>query len=105
MTKIYVKNFSRNPGARYRNLGKASGEEFRDDVLVPAFTKDKDLVVNLDGVRGYGSSFLEEVFAGLVRLGKFSNEDIDQLVQRIETDNLDWKDEIKYYVNDELSRG
>ena len=36
MTIIFVKNFSTTPGARYRKLGKASGEEFRDDVLVPA---------------------------------------------------------------------
>ena len=55
MTILYVKDFSTTPGARYRHLGKASGEEFRDDVLVPEFEKNKNLIVNLDGVRGYGS--------------------------------------------------
>ena len=27
------------------------------------------MIIELDGVRGYGSSFLEEAFGGLVRLG------------------------------------
>ena len=45
MTILYVKDFSTTPGARYRHLGKASGEEFRDDVLVPEFEKTRILLL------------------------------------------------------------
>ncbi|MCK8797812.1 hypothetical protein MY535_05665 [Haemophilus influenzae] len=36
MQTIYVKNFSQYPGPRYIKDGKASGEEFRDSILIPA---------------------------------------------------------------------
>ena len=104
MTIIYVKEFSTTPGARYRHLGKASGEEFRDDILVPAFEKDKGLIVDLDGVRGYGSSFLDEAFAGLVRLGKFTSSEIKTMIANIRTTNSDWKSEVEGYVDDEIKK-
>lgn len=103
MTILYVKDFSTTPGARYRHLGKASGEEFRDDVLVPAFEKDKTLIINLDGVRGYGSSFLDEAFAGLVRLNKFSTDEIKLLISNIQSTNQEWLKELTGYVNDALN--
>ena len=102
MTILYVKDFSTTPGARYRHLGKASGEEFRDDVLVPAFEKDKSLIVNLDGVRGYGSSFLDEAFAGLVRLNKFKTDEIKTLISNIQSTNQSWITELTGYVNDAI---
>jgi STAS-like domain of unknown function (DUF4325) len=65
--------FSRYPGPRYRKDGPFSGEEFREEFLAPALQnagKTGSLViVTLDGVAGYGSSFLEEAFGGLVRTG------------------------------------
>lgn len=103
MSVLYIKDFSRTPGARYRHLGKASGEEFRDDILIPAIEKDSNLIVNLDGVRGYGSSFLDEAFAGLVRLKKFDISVILGLVERIESNNSEWKNEIKTYVNEAIA--
>lgn len=70
MSKIRIsKDYSRYPGGRYRRLGKYSGEEFRDDILVPALAKDDEVIVILDGTAGYGSSFLEEAFGGLIRVG------------------------------------
>ncbi len=62
-----AQDFSRTPGGRYRTDGPASGEEFREEFLVPAMGRDAVLVVELDGARGYPSSFLEEAFGGLVR--------------------------------------
>ncbi|WP_429237025.1 STAS-like domain-containing protein [Aeromonas salmonicida] len=69
MTTIFVKDFSVFPGPRTKELGENSGEAFRDDILIPAIREHKQVRVNLDGVFGYGSSFLEEVFGGLVRAG------------------------------------
>jgi STAS-like domain of unknown function (DUF4325) len=62
-------DFSRSPAGRFRSDGPYSGERFREEILVPALTKDERVVVNLKGVLGFGSSFLEEAFGGLVRAG------------------------------------
>lgn len=61
-------DFSKSPAGRYRHEGPNSGEKFRDDILVPAL-KDHagTIIIDMDGVVGYGSSFLEEAFGGLIR--------------------------------------
>ncbi|TXM65790.1 STAS-like domain-containing protein [Methylobacterium sp. WL120] len=65
--------FTRYPGPRYRKDGPYSGEEFREVLLEPrlkqAIYSHEKLEVILDKVSGYGSSFLEEAFGGLVRCG------------------------------------
>jgi hypothetical protein len=71
-------DFSRFPAGRYRSDGPAPGEAFRDDHLVPALKKNARVVVLLDGTLGYGSSFLEEAFGGLVRRCNFSAKDLHQ---------------------------
>ena len=62
-------DFSPSPAGRYLNDGPYPGEAFRDRLLVPALKSNERVVVNLDGTDGYGSSFLEEAFGGLVRTG------------------------------------
>lgn len=59
--------FSRTPGGRYRSDGKSSGQEFREDVLLPALDVYDEVVVDLDHVVGLPSSFAEEAFGGVVR--------------------------------------
>jgi len=75
-----ARDFSRYPGGRYKRHGKNSGEAFRDELLVPRLTEaireDRQLCVKIDGVRGYGSSFLEEAFGGLVRKAIFQPDEI-----------------------------
>ncbi len=78
---IKVSDYTRYPGPRYRQDGAFSGQEFREDVLVPALrnalAKHGTVSVILDNVAGYGSSFLEESFGGLLRNG-FSIEDLSR---------------------------
>lgn len=66
-----AKDFTKTPGGRYRAEGEHSGEEFREEILAPkyaeALKRGTILVVDLDGVAGYATSFLEESFGGLVR--------------------------------------
>ena len=64
-------DFTKYPGGRYAQKGPFSGEQFRDEVLVPALNEASSDKVNLllDNAIGYSSSFLEESFGGLVRLG------------------------------------
>jgi hypothetical protein len=74
-------DFSRHPGGRVPKDGPFNGETFRKRLLEPALRGNTEkLVVILDGIRGSGSSFLEEAFGGLVRAG-FAKED---LLKRIE---------------------
>ena len=66
-----AEQFSRMPAGRSRADGPFSGTYFRSDYLIPrlleASKTNKMLVVELDGVLGYSSSFLEEAFGGLLR--------------------------------------
>ncbi|PTW87138.1 hypothetical protein DBL07_23380 [Achromobacter mucicolens] len=64
-----AKEFSRFPAGRFLADGPHSAEEFIDNLLSPAFDKYRTVTVNLDGTYGYGASFLDEAFAGLVRRG------------------------------------
>ncbi|MGE0322247.1 MAG: STAS-like domain-containing protein [Polyangiaceae bacterium] len=66
-----VGDFSLTPGGRYKAEGYFSGEEYRDSILLPALERAEKVIVNLDRPHGFTSSFLEEVFGGIVRkLGK-----------------------------------
>lgn len=101
---LYVKEFTKFPGARYKHLGPFSGEEFRDEKLIPAIEQNgKELVVNLDGVFGYGSSFLEEIFGGCVRKGIDPNIMIAVVDNIVSDDDEDLIEEIREYVNDAIS--
>ena len=71
------KHFSDVPAGRYKTDGPNSGERFRNDFLLPALHAGKKVEVILDGSEGYGSSFLEEAFGGLVRNTEFTREFID----------------------------
>ena len=64
-----AKDFSPVPAGRYRSDGEFSGQRFREEYLKPKLeeaTKDDPLIVDID-CEGFGSSFLEEAFGGLVR--------------------------------------
>lgn len=64
-----AREYTDTPAGRYRNDGPFSGQRFREDILVPALNQNEAIEVDLDGVVGFGSSFLEEAFGGLVRAG------------------------------------
>jgi hypothetical protein len=71
-----ARDFSRFPAGRFVADGPYPGEKFRDGILVPALQEASRVVILLDGTLGYGSSFLEETFGGLVRLRGFSANDL-----------------------------
>lgn len=100
MIKISVaKDFSQKPFGRYLSDGKWSGERFRKEVLLPTFQKhmNENVVVDLNGVaRGFGSSFLEEAFGGLVRAG--IPKDLLLANLTIESDEEDYLIEIREYI-------
>ncbi len=74
-----AKDFSDVPAGRYLVDGDYTGQKFREDFLVPALKKaDKShpVIVDINDVEGYGSSFLEEAFGGLVREECYTKEDL-----------------------------
>lgn len=105
MRKISLaKDFSRIPGARFAKEGDYSGEEFRSNFLAPALKhaveNDVYVTVVLDGTAGIGTSFLEEAFGGLIRIDKFSLDQITKRLIIISDEEPDYIDEIKEYLNE-----
>ncbi|AXF61935.1 MULTISPECIES: STAS-like domain-containing protein [Enterobacteriaceae] len=96
------------PGPRFKRLGPQSGEEFKSymlkilkDTYGLDYKKNNNItiMIDLDGTPGYGSSFLEEGFGGLIREG-VPYELLKSL--KIKTDEEpELADEIKEYIYDE----
>lgn len=68
---LRVAEFTTTPGPRHPHEGQFSGEQFRENYLVPGFNEARSrgvsLLVDMGGTEGYASSFLEEAFGGLAR--------------------------------------
>jgi len=99
MKRINIaKDFSRYPAGRHSGDGPFCGEDFREKFLKSSMSSNEQLTVELDGTRGYGSSFLEEAFGGLVRAG-FSPKKINDLIT-LEASDDSLIEEIKEYIED-----
>lgn len=96
-------SFSVAPAGRYLTDGPFSGERFRSELLFPALQKFDQVEVDLDGTLGYGSSFLEEAFGGLIRESGMTLEQINkQLV--INSSRRLYQERVKQYLLDAESR-
>ena len=80
-----VEQFSRFPGGRLKKHGPYSGEEFRDDVLIPLFEKCNSLTIDLTGAITYGASFLDESFGELGK--RYGLEKVKQKLTLIAKDD------------------
>lgn len=100
------KDFSDTPGGRYKREGNFSGEEFRENILLPkynyALESGEKLSINFDGCFGFGTSFLEEAFGGLVRVHKKKN--ILSHILLISEEDETVPELIEQYVNDAEKR-
>ena len=114
MEKIVIKiaeAFSKMTGPRLINEGEYSGEAFYLDVLKPKYQEARKLgvvlVVDLDGTYGYGTSFLEEAFGGLVRDGfklvldniEIISEEEEYLIEDIKKYIIESEDQLKWRVS------
>lgn len=66
-------DFSKTPSGRRKKDSPFNGTKFREEYL-KAIVRDRNInddpvIIILDHVEGYGSSFLDEAFGGLVRKG------------------------------------
>ncbi len=97
-------DFTTAPGPRYTSEGPFSGEEFRTKILYPALrsaieAKDK-LIVDLDGTSGYGTSFLEEIFGGLIRENGVSLAALRNTLSVVSNEEPDLLQDIDDYLRD-----
>ncbi|MFK9071710.1 STAS-like domain-containing protein [Proteus sp. NGCRVN-01] len=97
MSKIKVADRYPCPGPRYKRLGPSSGEEFRE-WIEKELKKSVPLTIDLDGTEGYGSSFLEESFGGLIR--KNYPVELVKSIVLISNEEPELIDEINEYIND-----
>lgn len=79
-------DFAKTPIGRYREDGPYSGQVFREDILIPALKENDKVIIDLSGVEGYGSSFLEEVFGGLIRSREGADADLKDKLQIVSSD-------------------
>jgi len=92
------RDFSPDPAGRYITDGKGNGEEFREDclkVMIRSLKPGEKLQIILDdGVEAYGSSFLTEGFAGMVKFGYISSQELLDKIVIIYTD-----EDFEFYKN------
>jgi hypothetical protein len=98
-----ARDFHDAPAGRYLADGPFSGELFRTKYLAPAL-RAGEVVVVLDEAEGYGSSFLEEAFGGLVRKEGFSGAELRAKLKLVSAEDPSLIDEIWSYVDDAQSQ-
>lgn len=99
-----AKDFSEFPAGRHPDDGPYSGERFREELLVPRLKSDGSTVeVDLDGTMGYGSSFLEEAFGGLVREHRFDLKTLNKCLKFQDSRKI-YEKIIWQYIQDENVR-
>ncbi len=98
ITYVISKEYTNRPGGRFADSGLYSGEDFKKKLIRlmrKAKREGKKVVLDFDGGFGYGNSFLEESFGGLVRSGikkdeilktfVFKSKDEPSLVNKVRT--------------------
>lgn len=95
--------FSPVPAGRYPSDGPYSGERFREEFLWPILAQGASVQVDLDGTEGFGSSFLEEAFGGLVRMHRIPPRKLHELLTFKSEEDDSLPIEIWGYVDDASS--
>ena len=98
-----ARQFSRTPSARVFEEGKFPGAELRQ-IIAPlikeCIDKKESFIINLDGASGYGTSFLEEVFGGLIRNEEINYQDLKSVLHFITKEEPELEAEIWEYIDD-----
>ena len=81
-----ARDFSPVPGGRFDEDGEFNGSRFRREHLVPKLKSCERVDVLIDGTEGFGSSFLEEAFGGLIRVEGFKAEVLKNQLQIVADD-------------------
>ncbi|MBL1142716.1 MAG: STAS-like domain-containing protein [Proteobacteria bacterium] len=68
-------DFSADPYGRTLKDGPDNGQRFRETILVPALNENDEVIVDFEKVL-CGPSFLDEAFAGIIRRGYYTKEEL-----------------------------
>lgn len=101
MTMVTFKissQFSEFPAGRYPEDGPFNGERFREEIIIPLLSQHDQVTFDLDGTEGYGSSFLDEAFGGLVRHHNLTLETLRNRLHFIAEEDDSFIDEIWEYI-------
>ena len=93
-------DFSPVPLGRFPNDSPFNGTTFREKWLLPALATHTTFQVDFDGAEGYGSSFLEEAFGGLVRLNGFNSNEVLNRINLVSKEDPTLIDEVRQYIQD-----
>ena len=93
--------YSKILGARNVSDGPFSGEDFRENFLIPLFEKaraaNEKLTIDFDGGYGNPVSFIEEAFGGLAR--KIGSTTVLETLEFVSQDEEGLIDEVIYYIS------
>lgn len=93
VTVRVASDFSKYPSGRTVKDSRFSGDEFRQKFLTRPLQEKRNVFVYLDGVLGYGSSFIDQAFGGLRRFDNIPLKDLEDHLH-IVTNYSDLKFEI-----------
>lgn len=99
-TIVVARDFSDTPAGRVPEDGEFNGQRFLKEYLVPALKECELVTVDLDGLEGYGSSFLDEAFGGLVRDAGFSTTELHKRLRLKSDEDESVIPEIWEYIDD-----
>jgi len=101
---VIAKEFSKTPGPRHIKEGEHSGEMFRQDILLPrlkeAISGNVKLWIDFDGTAGYGTSFLEEAFGGLIRKEGYTYDTLSKILEFKSDEEEYLKEDIDIYMKE-----
>ncbi|MDP3655168.1 MAG: STAS-like domain-containing protein [Rhodoferax sp.] len=95
-----AKDFSPVPLGRFPDDSPFNGTTFREKILLPALKQFSRVQVVFDGAEGYGSSFLEEAFGGLIRHEGLNESDLIRQLELISIEDPTVIDEVLHYLHE-----
>lgn len=98
-----AKEFSRTPSARTEAEGKHPGMQLRKllyPILIDCIETKEKIKIDLDGTAGYGTSFLEETFGGLIRNEGLLLSDLEKVMLFKTDEEPELEEEIWDYIKD-----
>ena len=97
--KIATK-WSKSPTGRYLQDGKSNATSFRKEFIHGPLASGERFFIDLDGTDGYGSSFLDEAFAGLIRDKLVAKSDFFNRFEFKSDEDPSYIDEIRSYIDE-----
>jgi hypothetical protein len=101
---IRVKDFTTLPGARYKEDGDGSAEEFFEKYVKEKLEKDDKILIDFDGTWGYASSFLSELALRIANKYQNNNKDIRASVKIKSEDESGLVERFWGYVDESLDK-